>query len=183
MMLSVILAAVEMEQAERNKFEALYYEYKSILYYHTFQMVKNEADAEDVLQNAFIKIARNIKAIHDIKSRETLSFLLVITKNAALDFIRKNAKNNGISLDDAEQIAVSEDTAEALVSKLEYEKIVTVIRNIPAPYNEVLYLHYVRDYSIKKTAQLLGRKFETVKVQLVRGKKILAEKLSEVLYG
>lgn len=181
-MLSVILTAVEMEQAEKNKFEALYYEYKSILFSHAFQIVKNEADAEDVLQNAFIKIAKNIKAIRDIKSRETLSYLLVITKNSAFDFLRKNAKNNEISLDGAEQIAVSEDTIEALVSKLEYEKIVTAIRNISSPYNEVLYLHYVKDYSIKKTAQLLGRKFETVKVQLVRGKKILTEKLSEVLY-
>ena len=58
-----------------------------------------------------------------------------------------------------------------------------MITGIPSPYNEVLYLHYAKDYSIKKTAKLLDRKELTVKMQLVRGKKILTEKLSEVLYG
>ena len=69
------------------------------------------------------------------------------------------------------------------MSSIEYQQIVSVITSIPTPYNEVLYLHYVKDYSIKKTANILNKKTATVKMQLVRGKKILIDKLSEVLYG
>ena len=83
-----------------------------------------------------------------------------------------------------EKESVADDTAlENLVGNIEYEEIVKVIENIPSPYNEVLYLHYVKDYSVKKTAALLDKKTATVKMQLVRGKRILIEKLSEVLYG
>jgi DNA-directed RNA polymerase specialized sigma24 family protein len=69
-----------------------------------------------------------------------------------------------------------------LVDKLEYQKIVLAITTIPSPYSEVLYLHFVKDFSIKKTASFLERKSTTVKMQLVRGKRILIERLSEVPY-
>ena len=68
------------------------------------------------------------------------------------------------------------------MSGIEYQKIVTVIKELKSPYNEVLYLHFVNDLSIRQTAKLLNRKEKTVKMQLVRGKKILVSKLSEVLY-
>ena len=79
--------------------------------------------------------------------------------------------------------ALDESALDNLVSNIEYQEIVSTITNIPSPYNEVLYLHFVKDYSIKKTANILDKKTATVKMQLVRGKKILIDKLSEVLYG
>ena len=181
-MLSIIFLAVNMDTEEKNKFESVYNRYKSAMFNKAVSIVKNESDAEDILQEAFIKIAKNIKSIDDIKSKETVSFLMVITKNTAYDYLRKSSKITELPLNEKEGAA--DDTAlENLVSNIEYEEIVSVIENIPSPYNEVLYLHYVKDFSIKKTAALLDRKTATVKMQLVRGKKILIEKLSEVLYG
>ena len=81
------------------------------------------------------------------------------------------------------EAALDDSVLSGLVSNIEYQEIVSVITDIPSPYNEVLYLHFVKDYSIKKTATLLDKKTATVKMQLVRGKKILIDKLSEVFYG
>ena len=181
-MLSIILSSVEMNTDEKNKFEAIYYRYKIALYHKAMSIVKNENDAEDVLQEAFIKIARNIRLIKDIKSKETVSFLLVITKNTAYDYIRKTSKITELPLSETER-NIDESALDNLTSNIEYREIVSIITNIPSPYNEVLYLHFVKDYSIKKTAILLDKKTATVKMQLVRGKKILIDKLSEVLYG
>ena len=121
-----------------------------------------------------------IKKIEDINSKQTASFLIIITKNTALDFLRTDHKNAQESI--SEDVAYSKDLLEQLLSRLEYQKIVTVIKELKPPYNEVLYLHFVNDLSIRQTAKLLNRKEKTVKMQLVRGKKILVSKLSEVLY-
>ncbi len=181
-MLAIILSSVDLNTEAKSKFELIYHTHKNTLFYQALNIVKNENDAEDILQEAFIKIAKNIKSIDDIRSRETLSFLIVITKNTAYDYIRKLSKIVELPLSETEEM-VDDDALENLVSNIEYEQIVSVITSIPSPYNEVLYLHYVKDYSIKKTAALLNKKTATVKMQLVRGKKILIDKLSEVLYG
>lgn len=181
-MLSAILLLVELEPKDKNKFENLYYKYRQRLYNCALKAVGNRTDAEDVLQNAFIKIARNIKSVAEVDSKETIAFLTVITKNAAYDFLRKKSRFSEAPLETAEEISDSSYSVENAVSRLEYRKIVEVIKNIPSPYSDVLFLHFVKDFSIKKTARLLERKPTTVKMQLVRGKKILAEKLSEVLY-
>lgn len=182
-MLSVILTSVDLNADEKSKFESIYNKYKSALFYQAMNIVKNENDAEDVLQNSFIKIAKNIKSIGGLNSKETLSFLIVITKNTAYDFMRKSSKIIELPLSKIEETADSDNEIENLISKIQYQRIVLAINNIPSPYSEVLYLHYVKDYSINKTALLLGRKSATVKMQLIRGKRILIEKLTEVLYG
>ena len=179
-MLSLILSSIDLDTKEKNKFEAIYYRYRNMLFYTAVGIVKNENDAEDILQEAFIKAAKNIKLIDDVESRETASFLIVITKNTAYDHIRKTSKITELPLSEGD---INENSLNRLVCDTEYRELVSVITGIPSPYNEVLYLHYAKDYSIKKTAKLLDRKELTVKMQLVRGKKILTEKLSEVLYG
>lgn len=181
-MLYVILSSINLDTNEKNRFEEIYYKYKNTLFYKALSVVKNEKDAEDVLQETFIKIAKNIKLIDDIKSKETLSFLIVITKNTAYDYIRKTSKIEELPLSETEN-AIDENALVNLISNIEYREIVSAISEIPSPYNEVLYLHYVKDYSINKTANILNKKTATVKMQLVRGKKILIDKLSEVLYG
>lgn len=181
-MLFVIFSSVDLNVDEKSKFGVIYHRYKNTLFYQALNIVKNENDAEDVLQEAFIKIAKNIGAIDDIKSKETVSFLIVITKNTAYDYIRKSSKIVELPLSETES-AIDESALDNLISNIEYKEIVSVITEIPYPYNEVLYLHYVKDYSIKKTAHILDKKTATVKMQLVRGKRILIDKLSEVLYG
>ena len=179
-MLFSVLNTVPLESDEQDKFEKIYYKYRNTLFSCAISIVLNRHDAEDVLHTAFVKIAQNIKKIEDINSKQTASFLIIITKNTALDFLRTDHKNTQEVI--SEDIAYSKDLLEQLLEGLEYKKVLTVIKELKPPYNEVLYLHFVNDLSIKQTAKLLNRKEKTVKMQLVRGKKILISKLSEVPY-
>lgn len=181
-MLAIIITLSEIDESNKNKFENLYYKYRNILFTYIVKIVSNSVEAEDILQESFIKIAKNIKAVGDIDSKETLSFLIVIAKNTAYDFLRRHSGYKEVSIEDIKELAEDDMMIEKLVGKLQYDKIISAIRNIRSPYNEVLYFHYVKDYSVKHTAHLLERRNETVKMQLVRGKKLLVEKLSEVLY-
>lgn len=181
-MLAVVFSAVDMPENQKNKFEALYYRYRRLLYTVIRKTVSSDSDAEDILQNTFIKIAKNIKSIDDIESKETSAFLTVIAKNTAYDFLRSRSCYEEINLEEIESIADEDNTIARLLSDIQYEKIVSCIKSVPSPYMEVMFLHFVKDYSVRYTARLLERKPQTVKMQLVRGKKILVKMLSEVLY-
>ena len=167
----------DLEADDKSKLEQLYYKYKDTLFKYAASIMKNQADAEDVLQTAFIKIAKNIKCINDIDSKETLSFLIVIIKNTAYDFKRKQSRQSEIPLEEIVDIEDIDSDINSVLSKIEYKKIVDIIRTIPTPYNEVLYMHFVRDFSAKEISRLLKRKLSTVKMQIVRGKKLLLERL------
>lgn len=180
----LILSALpqDAKKEDKDKLEQLYVKYRNILFCYAIRITKNQEDAEDVLHTAFIKIAKNIKNVGEPDSKETVSYLIVILRNTAYDFLKADKRTKEISFDDIGDIADVDKKIEALTESLAYEKIVFAIRKIPSPYNEALYLHYVRDFTVKQTAKLLGRKTETVKIQLVRGKKLLIKALSEVLY-
>lgn len=163
-------------EGEKGKFEVIYYRYRDMLYMCALGIVKNSADAEDVLHDAFIKIAKNIKQIDDINSKSTAAYLAVITKNTAYDRLRRLKRLNETSIDDC-FLAADDTLIEEIAEKTEYEKLLAAVKSVPPPYNEVLFLHYVNEMPVKKTAALLGRKVSTVKMQLVRGKKLLLQAL------
>ena len=163
-------------EGEKGKFEVIYYRYRDMLYMCALGIVKNSADAEDVLHDAFIKIAKNIKQIDDINSKSTAAYLAVITKNTAYDRLRRLKRLNETPIDDC-FLAADDTLIEEIAEKTEYEKLLAAVKSVPPPYNEVLFLHYVNEMPVKKTAALLGRKVSAVKMQLVRGKKLLLQAL------
>lgn len=163
-------------EGEKGKFEVIYYRYRDMLYMCALGIVKNSADAEDVLHDAFIKIAKSIKQIDDINSKSTAAYLAVITKNTAYDRLRRLKRLNETPIDDC-FLAADDTLIEEIAEKTEYEKLLAAVKSVPPPYNEVLFLHYVNEMPVKKTAALLGRKVSTVKMQLVRGKKLLLQAL------
>lgn len=163
-------------EGEKSKFEKIYRKYRDMLYMCALGIVKNSADAEDVLHDAFIKIAKNIKQVDGIDSKSTAAYLAVITKNTAYDRLRRLKRLNETPIEDC-LLAADDALIEEIAEKTEYKDLIAAVKSVPAPYNEVLFLHYVNEMSVKKTAALLGRKVSTVKMQLVRGKKLLLQAL------
>lgn len=173
---------MNLDDADALKFENIYYTYRSMMFNLAKSIVKNQTDAEDILQNALMKVADNLFCIEEIHSKKAKSFLITVTKNTALDFLRRQ-NGNEVPLDSLQADRVSDGELEDLVSLISYKDLCKCIQNLPSPYNEVLYFRFVYDYSIKQTAKILDRKVSTVKMQLVRGKKILVLKMREVQYG
>ena len=163
-------------EGEKSEFEKIYRKYRDMLYMCALGIVKNSADAEDVLHDAFIKIAKNIKQVDGIDSKSTAAYLAVITKNTAYDRLRRLKRLNETPIEDC-LLAADDALIEEIAEKKEYKDLIAAVKSVPTPYNEVLFLHYVNETPVKKTAALLGRKVSTVKMQLVRGKKLLLQAL------
>lgn len=165
------------DEDDKAKFEILYNRYKKRMVATAFSVLKSKEDAEDAVHDAFIKIARNMKAIGDPESAETLSYVLKAVKNTAINLSKKNTtRNKHMQFQAVEDISDS-----AFLDKLHiqesYEETVEAIRGLNEPYRDVLFYHFVADMKIKDIAYLLGRNKATVQQQIIRGKKKLLETL------
>ena len=81
----------------RNKdnFEMLYNEYKSVVYAISFSILKNREDSNDVVQNVFLKIYT--MNINQLPQSYELSWLYTVTKNESINLLRK--KRNSFTKD------------------------------------------------------------------------------------
>lgn len=70
-MLNIAFLTLNMDENTKNKFEQIYYKYRNLLFTYARSIVNSNADAEDILQNAFIKISDNTGNIGEIDSKKT----------------------------------------------------------------------------------------------------------------
>lgn len=176
--LMIVFLSLTDNDEDKIKLENMYNRYSKRMFYVAMDILKNEYDAEDAVHNTFISIAVNMDKINDIRSEETYYYVMTITENTALNLLKKkkgeSRKTINLDFEDDSWLFVSDiDIAEEFVSKEEYNRIVDIIQSLPDIYSDVLYLHYVENLTAREIASALSRKQETVRKQIVRGKKML----------
>ncbi len=105
-----IIKLLENENTQEQAFRAILKTYKEKIYYHVRKIVIDHDDADDVTQEAFIKIWRNLDKFRG--DSKLYTWLYRITTNEALTFLQKKRRDQSVSLDDNE----------ILVSQLESPK-------------------------------------------------------------
>lgn len=78
---------------DKIKFEDIYNKYKKMMFWIASQILTDERDIDEVVQDSFIKIIRNLDKIEKINSKKTKSFISIIVKNTAIDAYRKVFSN------------------------------------------------------------------------------------------
>lgn len=183
-MLIIYLGLIDDEQ-QRIKFEEIYTTYRMQMIHLAKSYFENEADAEDVVHDVFVRIAtKHMKFIQGLDNPEDIrNYLLKATKNTALNELKRKGRSN-VSIEDiAESDLASlpdltdDSFIEMICTKAEYESVVQELLSMEEPYRDIMYYHFVLDLTVPEAAKLLGRNITTAKKQLVRGKKLLLYKL------
>ena len=183
-MLTLFLVYID-DQDDKKLFEKIFYDYRKQMVCLALSIVHNEADAEDVVHDVFLRIAtRHMGIVRKIScSKDMRNYLLKATKNTALNLLMKRKQVN-ISVDTINEYEVggivdySDNTfLDIICSRNEYERIVYAIHSLNDKYRDVLYYHYVLELTIGETAKVLGQTVSGTKKQLVRGKKMLLKLL------
>lgn len=100
-----LLLRLRTENTKEQAFKELLSLYKERLYWHIRKIVISHDDADDVLQNTFIKVYKNI---HNFKGDSKLfSWMYRIATNESITYINKRAKERDISVDEYHQEAVT----------------------------------------------------------------------------
>lgn len=85
---------------DRNKFEIVYQQYKSLMYYVAYRILREERDAEDAVHNAFVRIAEHIEKISEPVCPKTRAFVVLIVERTAINEYNHQRRRRGLPLEE-----------------------------------------------------------------------------------
>ena len=148
-------------------FDNIYDRYSDRLYAAAFNICRQQQDAEDAVQDAFIRLYHSHK---DFESEEHIkAWLLRVTINAAKSTKRLFWNRMRSSY---------EEYMDSLVFEEESDKgLMEEVLKLPEKYRIVIHLFYFEEYKVKEIAEILNTSENTVKTRLLNGRRILKDKL------
>ncbi|MBN2669041.1 MAG: RNA polymerase sigma factor [Bacteroidales bacterium] len=161
---------------ERKAQKLLYDKFSPIMMGLCLRYAKDNAEAEDVLQEGFIKIFSNIDQYNGEGSFEGWMKRIVI--NTAISNYRKNLKRYyQVDIEEPNVQSISSDWKTTEYTK---EELLNTIKTLPEGYKIVFNLYAIEGYKHKEIGELLGIDETTSKSQYSRAKKQIQEKLAEL---
>lgn len=151
----------------RQVFETYFKEQYSLVYRVAFMQMKGHADAEDAVQEVFVRLLKYQPQFED-KEHEKAWFIRT-TINICKDIMKSKWHSTTVSID---KIPESEMARFPHPFTKEDEMLRSVLE-LPDKYRDCLYFFYYEDYSIKEIAKLLKVPENTVKTNLKRGREAL----------
>jgi RNA polymerase sigma-70 factor, ECF subfamily len=178
-----------LKSGDRDAFAALVEAYSMPIYRLGLRMMSSELDAEDIMQNTFLKAMEHMDGFEGRSSLST--WLYRIAANEALMLLRR--KRPEINLDDFESDAEEEETPSIFVDwgGLPEEELLSIegkraledaIHQLPETLRLVFILRDLQNLSIRETADALNLTETNVKTRLLRARLHLREQLSRY-YG
>lgn len=176
-MLLLFMDMIDNEE-DNTKFHTLYEKYHYLMYYVANNILKDKELTEDAVQEAFIRIAKNIYKIHNPYSGESKQFVVTVVRNVALTILKERGKFQMEEYE--EELDDGKDLEEEVIRKEMMRKMVEEIRKLPQKYKDILYLKYYNELSVSEIASTLKISTESVKKRLQRGRAIVLENLKKV---
>lgn len=172
-----------------QQFHELIRPYEKSVYVMALTLVKNEADAEEIAQEAFLKAFRNLRSFRSEARFST--WLISITLNEARSRLRRAATVKMQSLDEPEDEpghvspALLRDWREIpseVVERQEVRQLLQdTIETLPPIYRQVFVLRDLEELSVNETAEALSISVASVKVRLHRARMMLQKRLAPLL--
>lgn len=129
-----------------------------------YQNVKNQSDAEDIAQEAFLKL---IKLWPKFENHEhEKAWLIRVTINLCKNHLKTAWHRKTVAINDNCYSLSSEEN-----------EVLEVVMQLPVKFRNVIYLYYYEDYSVKQIADILERSENTICSWLFRARKALKTKL------
>lgn len=172
-MLALFLDLID-DPNDQQLFINLYAEYETALFKYAYGLLNDYHKAEDVLQDIFLKVARNIKALRDKDEKEVRNYLYISVKHKVIDIIKKERKLQDATVDFLNNMR-DERTSKEIDDLATKDMVIKALNQMPYKYKDVLYLYLVVGFEEKEIADSLDIKINTLRQQIHRGRKIFAE--------
>jgi RNA polymerase sigma factor (sigma-70 family) len=164
-------------------FNQMYTDFSKMLTYLAYTIVRDWYEAEDVVQEAFIKAFKKIDMIEE--TEKIGAWLKSITVRTAIDFIRADKRRNWVEADlflinlSHQESGKAANTESEVEIRLFKEELHRSIHELSAPHQAVLLLKWEHGLKEAEIASVLQLKSATVKTRLYRARKQLKETIAE----
>lgn len=156
-------------KGDKSAFEELVKRYMKPVYSFICRNTGSAKDAEDITQEVFVRVWKNVKKFDKDKSFKT--WIFSIAKNASIDFLRKKKTLPFSAFEDSEgKNTIIENLVDSAFSLPEFLKqkdiskmIISAVNKLPKKYQEILSLRYNSELSFREISLFSGESINTVK--------------------
>lgn len=149
-----LVTALQTEAEKERAFRELVAQYKQRLYWQIRNIVLDHEDADDVLQNTFIKIYRNIDSFKGDSKLHT--WMYRIAANESITFLNKKAKRKNVSLENVKDAALrnleTDVYFEGDALQLQFQK---AIATLPEKQRLIFTMKYFEDHTFEELSEIL----------------------------
>ena len=139
--------------------------YGNLLYRICLVSLGNSADAEDAVQDTFLKYMQKAPAFESGEHEK--AWLIRVAVNTCRDIIKHRRPQ--VDIDTVQQSAPQPESGEVMAA----------LMSLPEKFRTVLVLHYVEGYSVAETAKIIGKSPSAVKMRLQKGRRLFEDAYSE----
>lgn len=176
-MIQLYLTLIDEEQ-DKERFEAAYYRYRKLMHREANKILKDSHRAEDAVQEAFLRIARNFHKVGAVEDQQTRNFFVQITRRVAQNMAEREERFGTASADDlakSERLTVSKPSD----VPLRETETMQAIRHLPLAYRDVLYLRGVCGFDMREIAELLEITTDAAWKRFQRGRAALEKEMEK----
>jgi RNA polymerase sigma factor (sigma-70 family) len=166
-----------------NAFRFLVVSNQRLVVHVVGRIVSQQEDVEDICQEVFMKVFRKIKKFRGDSRLST--WIATIAYNTSISHMRN--KKRKIEMDNNEDIILAYENSDdgrvqKILEKAEAKKLLLeMIEKLPVNYRTVLTLFHLEEFSYKEIEEITGMPEGTIKSYLSRARKMLKEKLEQVI--
>jgi len=164
--------------------EVLINRYKDKVYTSVFMLVKDKYLAEDIFQDAFLKIVKTIKEGRYAEQGKFLPWAIRVAHNLCMDHFRKTRQQIPVTLPDGQDISdlflAGDMVADAIEKRQVHDSVRKLVEGLPEEQREVIVLRIYADLSFKQISDLTGVSINTalgrMRYALINLRKLIADK-------
>ena len=164
-----------------NAFTFLVKQHEKLVSHLVFRIVQQHDTVQDVCQEIFIKVFKNLK---HFKGESKLStWIASIAYNTSITHIRKEGRHKSQDIDEGITtfLPTESNSPETILEKGEMKNLIKQkIEALPEHYRTIITLFHLEEFSYKEIEEITGMPEGTIKTHLFRARKILKESLSFV---
>ena len=150
-----ILSKFQNEKTRNEAFNLLLNKYQQKIYWHVRRMVIDHDDADDIVQDVFIKIWKNLPGFRN--DAQLYTWMYRIATNECITFLNKKKQKNNISLDDVDfELADTLSSSDQFTGDQIQKKLQEAILTLPDKQRLVFNMKYFDDMKYEEMSEVLG---------------------------
>lgn len=170
----------EIKNGDNSSFKILYEKYQSKLFAYVYCKVSDKAEVEDIMQEVFAKVYKNIE-LYDEKKSSFYNFILTNAKQVISDYFRNNNNyENRIEKIYLNSNVISDEDIAIIYDSIDGEyNLKSVLDKLPETQRMALNLVYIKNMSYKDAARIMNKSELSVKSLIFRAKRTLKKDIAE----
>ena len=156
-----------------NEFKEKFFPLKDKLFRFAKQFVKRNDEAEDIVQDTFLKLWLKREDLNALRNHET--FAMTMVKNASIDRLRKRKT---IRFDELKRDPENKHTPlDSLTQKETYNQVIEAIKELSLQQQMLLNLRDIEGYGYEEISEISGLSINNIRVNISRARNTIKEKL------